>query len=381
MYSKPPYMPKAVTGSLAILFALGAGCAADRPSAVLSPERDETQTHLENVLETAIRSHGFPAAAAAVITSKDIYITALGRRRIDRPDQVTVNDRFGLGSNTKAVTATMLGALVEQGQLRWDASLAAAFPDLPMRPEYRAVTLRQLLTHRAGIPPWTSGEAFRRAQTFNTKDLASGRLAFAAAVLSEPPVNTPGTETRYSNAGFSIASLMAERTAHKSWQQLITELVCTPLRISCAFGPPAATDPNQPWGHSRASGTLTPVDPTLPGVSAMQGAGGLSLSIKDYSAFLQMHLRGLRGQDTPVLQAGTVRELHTPDGRYALGWGIQEYAGAQSSVHAGGNGQFYALVAIQPERDQAVAFLTNDGGDDVESQASTLLKVLLACPP
>ncbi len=305
----------------------------------------------------------------------------MGRRRVDRPDQVTVDDRFGLGSNTKAVTATMLGALIERGQLRWDTTLAVAFPDLPMRPEYRAVTLRQMLTHRAGLPSWTSDEAFRRALTFNTADLASGRLQFATTVLSEPPVNAPGTETRYSNAGFSIASLLAERATHKSWQQLLTELVCMPLHISCAFGPPAATDPNQPWGHSRTSGTLTPVDPTVPAVSAMQGAGGLSLSIKDYAVFLQMHLRGLRGQDTAVLRAGTVRELHIPDGRYALGWGIQEYAGSQSSLHAGGNGQFYALVAIQPKRDQAAAFLTNDGGDDVESQASTILKALLAGPP
>jgi D-alanyl-D-alanine carboxypeptidase len=369
---------RAAASGLAILIALGAGCAAERSSPIVPPARDETQAHLESVIRTAIQSHGFPAAAAAVITSKDVHVVALGKRRVDRPDQVTVHDRFGLGSNTKAVTATMLGVLVEQGVLQWDITLAAAFPDLPMRSEYRAVTLRQVLTHRAGIPPWTSPEAFQRALTFNTADLASGRLAFAAAVLSEPPVNVPGTETRYSNAGFSIAALMAERATHKSWQRLVTELVCTPLRISCAFGPPAATDPNQPWGHSRASGTLTPLDPTTPGVSAMQGAGGLSLSIEDYAAFLQMHLRGLRGEDTAVLRADTVRDLHTPDGRYALGWGIQEYAGAQSSVHAGGNGQFYALVAIQPERDRAVAFLTNDGGDDVEAQASAILKALLA---
>ena len=112
----------------------------------------------------------------------------------------------------------------------------------------------------------------------------------------------------------------------------------------------------------------------------MQGAGGLSLSIGDYALFLQMHLRGLRGEDTPLLRAESVRALHTPDGRYGLGWGIQEYTGARSSVHAGGNGQFYALVAIQPERDRAVALLTNYGGDEVESQASTILKSLLAGP-
>ncbi|HVR96819.1 MAG TPA: serine hydrolase domain-containing protein [Thermoanaerobaculia bacterium] len=365
---------------LAILITLGTGCAVDRPHPAVPLARDETQTHLETVLETAIRSHGFPAAAAAVITSQDAHLAAMGTRRVDRPDQVTVEDRFGLGSNSKAVTATMLGALVERGVLRWDTSLAAVFPDLPMRPEYRAVTLRQMLTHRAGIPPWTSSEAFERALTFNSTDRAAGRLAFAAAVLSEPPVNVPGTETRYSNAGFSIAALMAEHATHKSWQQLVTERVCTPLRIHCTFGPPASTDPNQPWGHSRASGTLTPVDPITPGVSAMQGAGGLSLSVKDYAVFLQMHLRGLRGEDTALLRAETVRELHRPDGRYALGWGIQDFAGAQSSVHAGGNGQFYALVAIQPERNRAVAFLTNDGGDDVETQASAILKELLADP-
>lgn len=371
-------MRKNIRSSLAILLALGLGCTAARSGPVAPPARDEIQEHLEAALETAIRDHGFPAAAAAVITSKDIHVAAMGRRRVDRPDPVTVDDRFGLGSNTKAVTATMLGALVERGVLRWDTPLAAAFPDLPMRPEYRAVTLRQMLTHRAGIPPWTSEEAFQRARTFNTADLASGRLAFAAAVLSEPPVNVPGTETRYSNAGFSIAALMAEHATRKSWQELVTEFVCAPLRIHCTFGPPAATDPNQPWGHSRASGTLTPVDPTAGAVSAMQGAGGLSLSIRDYATFLQMHLRGLRGEDTAMLRADTVRALHTPDGRYALGWGVQEYAGAQSSVHAGGNGQFYALVAIQPERDIAAAFLTNDGGDDVEAQASAILKTLLA---
>jgi len=149
-------MPREVTAGLAILIALGVSCTADSPRAIVPPARAEIQRHLEVVLETAIRSYGFPAAAAAVLTSQDIHIAAMGRRRVDRPDQVTVDDRFGLGSNTKAVTATMLGTLVERGQLRWDLTLADAFPDLPMRPEYRAVTLRQILTHRAGLPPWTS---------------------------------------------------------------------------------------------------------------------------------------------------------------------------------------------------------------------------------
>ncbi len=79
-----------------------------------------------------------------------------------------------------------------------------------------------------------------------------------------------------------------------------------------------------------------------------------------------------------ALSAGGGGARPGPVGHYALGWGIQEYAGARSSVHAGGNGQFYALAAIQPDRDRAAAFLTNDGGDDVEREASAVLKTLLA---
>lgn len=364
------------TSILALLLTVASACAVSRSSVP-----DPTQPFLESTLSAAIQAHGFPGAAVAIITSSDVHVAANGRRRIDRPDAVTPNDHFGLGSNAKAITATMLAVLVEQGKLRWDTTLAEGLPNVAMRPEYRAVTLRQLLTHRAGLQPWNTREAHQRARTFVETNVATGRIAFAEAVLAEAPLFAPGTETRYSNAGFSIASLIAEQITGKSWRDLVTDLVCTPLHLGCTFNGPASSDPYQPWGHSRATGQLVPADPTPLGPSAMQGAGGVSLSIKDYSVFLQMHLRGLRGQDTSLLRAATIRELHTPDGRYALGWGVQDYAGARSSVHAGGDGLYYALVAIQPDRDRAVAFLTNDGGDEVETQASTILKTLLAGPP
>ena len=342
---------------------------------------DPTQTFVDKTVSASVQQYGFPAAAVAFITSDDIHVSVAGKRRSDRPDPATVTDHFGLGSNGKAITATMLAVLVEQGILRWDLTLAEALPDVSMRPEYRAVTLHQLLTHRAGLPGWNTREAHQRARRFVTTDLASARLAFAEAVLGEAPVSTPGTETRYSNAGYSLASLMAERRTNLSWRELVTDRVCTPLRLRCRFGGPASSDPYQPWGHSRSSGAPLPVDPSPVAPTAMQGAGGVSLSIADYAVFLRMHLRGLRGTDTPLLRADTIRFLHTPEGRYAVGWGIQEFAGAPSSVHAGGDGLYYALVAIQPDRDRAVAFLTNDGGDGVEEQAAAILKTLLTSSP
>jgi CubicO group peptidase (beta-lactamase class C family) len=112
----------------------------------------------------------------------------------------------------------------------------------------------------------------------------------------------------------------------------------------------------------------------------MQGAGGIALSISDYARFVQANLRGLEGMDTPVLKAGTINQLHKPvgDGPYGLGWHTQEFAGASSSVHAGGNGDFFALSVIQPGRDLAVIVLTNDGADETEDQAASFLKQVIA---
>lgn len=350
------------------------------PSKALpTPERSrETQIFLQRELTRAVTTNRWPGAAAAVVTHGQIYTAAAGRRRIDRPERVTVNDRFGLGSNTKAFTASVLGRLVEQGKLRWDSTLGELLPDLAMRPEFRAVTVRQLLAHRAGLRPWTSPEAFEQAQTFYTGDLTTTRVAFARAALSEEPITKPGTASRYSNVDYVVAALIAERVSGENWQMLVTELIMDPLKMKARFAG-TTTELKQPWGHSRSSGRPVPIDPRRAQVPVMQGAGGIALSIVDYSRFIQANLQGLEGQDTPILKASTIRELHKPvDGPYALGWHSQDFAGAPSSAHAGGNGEFYALVVIQPERDLAVVLLTNDGGDEVENQASAFLKVLIA---
>jgi CubicO group peptidase (beta-lactamase class C family) len=380
--SVPPFSPEAPgftrRGLVTAVGLVSAGIGWSLPAIA---QDNITQGFLERSLTATTEANGYPAAAAAIITGSEIHVAAVGRRRIDRPEEVTVDDRFGLGSNTKAITATMLGTLVEDGQVRWDIPLAEALPGVAMRPEYEAATLRQVLTHRAGLQPWTSADAFERARDFYTGDLTTTRRVFAAAVLSEPPSSTPGTETRYSNADFVIAALIGELAGQENWEDLVTKRVFRPLGISARFAG-SAVEPGQPWAHSRATGVLVPIDPSAAGPPVMQGAGGVALSIADYSVFVQAHLRGLRGQDTPMLRSSTIVELHRPGagGPYALGWQVLEYAGALSSAHAGGNGDFYALAVIQPERDLAVVFLSNDGGDDVEPQASAFLKTLLAGP-
>lgn len=74
-------------------------------------------------------------------------------RRLGSADPVRRGDGWRLGSDGKAMTATMIARLVEQGVLSWDTRLDQMLPDLAasMHPEYRGVTLPDLLSHRSGL--------------------------------------------------------------------------------------------------------------------------------------------------------------------------------------------------------------------------------------
>jgi CubicO group peptidase (beta-lactamase class C family) len=79
---------------------------------------------------------------------------AVGIRRAGAEIPVTINDRFHLDSDTKAMTALLAAMLVDEGKLRWDSTVAQVFPELApnMNPGLRGVTLEQLLSHTSGLP-------------------------------------------------------------------------------------------------------------------------------------------------------------------------------------------------------------------------------------
>jgi len=70
-------------------------------------------------LEPLRRKYTLPALAAAVVkTGVIVAAGVVGVRALGRQDRAQIGDRFHLGSNTKAMTATLAGTLVEEGKLR-----------------------------------------------------------------------------------------------------------------------------------------------------------------------------------------------------------------------------------------------------------------------
>jgi CubicO group peptidase (beta-lactamase class C family) len=329
---------------------------------------------IDTVLKRERAAQQVPALAVVVVRSDDlprVYVS--GERRLGKGDLLTPADRMHLGSLTKAITATMIGALVEKGQITFETTIGGTFPELSARiqPAYRDVTVRQLLSHAAGIPAYRTTGSLRWMLALKGTP-AEQRYAMMERVLAEPPLFEPGTRREYSNAGAGIAGAMAERITGISYPQLVQRLIFAPLGGTALFGNPGRASEPQPWGHVRtAFGALTEVAPLHPVYTtplAIEPAGDASPAMRDYGRFLQMHLRGLKGRDD-VLKAATIHALHGRGtqggsaGTSALGWSVMPRPGVDlSHENVGSSGAYVAFATIQPSRDIAVAAFTNMGG-------------------
>ena len=334
-------------------------------------------SHAEALLIRLREQHELPALAAVVVradTTLDLAVTGL--RRQGKPETVELADRFHLGSMGKAITATVVARLVEEGTLAWTTRPVDVFPALAttIHPSYRNVTIEQLLRHDAGMPPYDSIAEIRGASTrAGSSSPRDQRRAFSVWLLQQRPHVTPGTRPEYSNAGYPIAAAMAEAATGEAWESLVESRLARPLGIDMVYGLPARGDSPQPWGHKPKSAffgmAISPnvVEPQPPGDGWALGvvfepAGDYSLSLADYAKFLQLHLAGLAGRDG-LLKASSIKRLHAGSGEYAMGWFLREFDGTAAHWHTGSTDTFFSRVIMLPERDIAVAVLTNAGSE------------------
>ena len=343
---------------------------------------------LDAWIDSVRRRHDVPAMGAIVFRADTILARGIaGVRRSNAITPVEMSDRFQLGSNTKAMTAALLGTFVEEGKVAWSTTLADIFPEQrdSMSAEFRSVTIDLLLSHHGGISPFsdTDDKDFKSIPRL-TGTATQQRAAFTAWVVRRKPVGPIGGKGVYSNGGYTIAGTIAERVAGESWESLMRSRVFAPLGITGSFAWSDSPDTNQPWGHHESRRGTKPVDPRdaderIPPI--IWPAGAVELSLDDYARFLQMNLRGLEGRDTPLLKAATIKHMHTspvsPPDKYALGWGEQDFDGVESSVHTGSAGTFYAVTIIQPTRDLGVAVFVNAGAERATAAATDAIKALV----
>ena len=330
---------------------------------------------LAALLAPICAQHEMPAMGAAVIVDgKLVALGVHGVRKVGDEAAVTKDDQWHLGSCTKAMTATLLAKQVAAGKFQWSTTLAQALPQLAegMHEQARAITVAQLLQHRAGLPA-NPARALWRSASLEANGDRELRRRIASALLSVAPEAKLGERFLYSNAGYMVAGAIAERTADASWQDLLRQELFLPLGMQHAgFGPPGQRDRcEQPWGHVTEQGKSKPLFEDNP--SALGPAGTVHASLADWAKFVSLHLGIQQAAAEPatqpaaeaLLNAAALAALHQPPkgADYACGWvqTTRPWAPGPILTHNGSNTMWFAVCWLAPEVDFAVLVTCNHG--------------------
>ena len=335
------------------------------------------------ILEHLAMESGAPASAAVVVSQSEVIAQGIfGLRHAEQDAPAMIGDRFHIGSNTKAWTATVGANLVSENVINWDTRLSEVFGQ-PVLADYETITLEMLLRHKAGIPPYTEEEHYQKLPDFGGNS-TDQRIAFAEwLLLNHKPVDEPGSEMSYSNAGYGIAAAMMEKASGRSWEGMIVEEIGKPLAIMVGFGWPNSSGGDQPTGHMYKDGAIVPhgsdTEYDLPAIIAP--AGDLNCSMPDYGRFLQENLRALHGGET-ILPVDLMLRMHNNgEPGSGMGWGVQPVGDAGLfSAHVGGAGTFICIAAISHAHDVALAIAVNagsEGDEPVEAATKTGFKAML----
>jgi CubicO group peptidase (beta-lactamase class C family) len=345
------------------------------------------QRELTRILDSVRVANDLPALGAAIVTADSVLaLDVAGVRRVGDTTSATKADLFHIGSDTKAMTAGLLGLLVDRGRLTWTSTVAELFPDLAadMRPEYRTLQVRELLSHQSGLVPNPTIQ-------FRDGTPRAQRAAFLKWVFAQPPATTRG-KYAYANSNYIVAGAIAERLLGGEYETLVVDQLLRPLGMtSVGFGAPGTPGKiDQPWPHMvNGAGRRTPVPPgeNADNPPVFGPAGRAHLSLADWAVWIRTVLRASRGEPSPW-SAETARALVTPAVQidattgYAFGWLVTTRSwagpGGRALTHAGSNTLNYAVAWLAPEANFAVLVVTNQGGDAAARATDALTGRLIA---
>jgi len=236
----------------------------------------------------------------------------------------------------------------------------------------RDVTMSHLLTHTSGWEGQLSGG-----------DHGEETLArFVADLATNMQLAPPGAAWSYNNAGFAVAGRVIEVVTGKTFSAAVDELVFRPLSLKLAFTRlgdmvvfPFALGYVAPPG-----GVPGPLKPFTLG--STQPAGGVAMSIEALLTYAKFHLGdGTNINGDRVLTRATLARMQTAqlrkqgyDEDMGLGWHLRTVGGIRTVAHGGTFTGHVLLLELVPEKNFAIAVLTNAGSgwrlvQDVERAA------------
>jgi CubicO group peptidase (beta-lactamase class C family) len=298
-----------------------------------------------------------------VQSNRVIAAGAVGERKLGSSIPVTLNDRFHIGSCTKAMTALLAVDLVHAGKIELSTRVGDVFPEWNLDAEKREIPLKLLLQNLSGLSNTPDDSLWAQAFEMNGP-LPEQRRKFLRDFLRQPLAAPPGTKYIYSNMGFALAGAMLETKAGTAWEELIRKRLFRPLHLGTAgFGAlDLSRQIDAPWGHQIRDGKLVPCDPS-DNPPAIAPAAAVHLSVLDAARYLAFQVAAFNGEVKELAPFHDAMYRAPAGSDYALGWIVVQrpWAGGTALTHSGSNTMFFTVFWIAPARHFAFAVMTNAG--------------------
>ncbi len=323
-----------------------------------------------DVVEKGIADKAFPGATLAVGYRGKVVIHAFGKLSYDAKVAATAPaTMYDIASLTKVVVTTTLVAKLAEGDfavpLDLDAKIERYLPEWASGPnaEWRhRVTVRHLLTHTSGLPPFK--------EYWSTSKSKQDTLT---KIFAEPLEYEPGTKEVYSDLGIILMAEIIERLTGRTLDDLAKSFIFSPLGMKdTMYRPPkklwpqiAPTEFDKNLRHRLVQGEVH--DENAFAIGGVSGHAGVFGTAPDLAAFCQILLNGGVYAHQRILRRATIAQFTTPQqlsgGARTLGWAVPTEGGSSGhyfSAHSFGHTGFTGTsIWIDPDRQLFVVLLTN----------------------
>jgi serine-type D-Ala-D-Ala carboxypeptidase/endopeptidase len=268
---------------------------------------------------------------------------------------------FEIGSISKVFTALILADMVNKGEVSLDDPAAKYLPAGHKMPERngRQITLRNLSTHRSGLPRMADDMRPINDPDGPFADYDEKRLL---AFLDRCPLTRdPGSQWEYSNLGVGLLGYLLARAAGTDYEMLLRERITRPLRMNdtmISLPPPHAIRLAPAF-----DAYMRPVKRWE--FAVLAGAGGIRSSAADILTFAAAVINPNSSIAPAVKTMLSVRIPNKdPQVDQALGWEVLHLTPGRELVrHSGQTGGFRAMLALEPMQGRAVVALANTAAE------------------
>lgn len=344
---------------------------------------------LERVVSEELKETNTPGAAVAIVSGdRVVYARGFGVSNVETGAPVTPDMLFRAGSVTKMLTAAVFASLAEEKRIALGAPVGHSFKGFG--PRLSQVTMRQLLSHSAGIIDY--------ARTCCAQEESGLAAQVRAPREADYFFAEPGRIFSYSNPSYIIAGHIIQEFTGRPYADAMDARLFRPLGMThTTFRPTVAMTFPLSQGHDAAGAAKpTVVRPFVNNVGDWP-AGFAYTNVHDLARFAVAFMNQGRLDGKQVLSPSVIATLSTPyvdvplswdipagfyeGAKYGHGFFIQEHRGVRLLHHGGIINGFGAFVVMVPEHRLAVIILANRTGSILGKSLERALELSLPLKP